>query len=83
MVGVTAVPDATVWSSVMDMVKDGSVLMTEDEYTAKLKRKSMHALRYIAADALESCSALPEGINTPFYAAEVRLCLAELIRRTR
>ena len=67
----------------MNMVKDGSVLTTEAEYASKLQRKSMHALRYIAADALESCSALPEGTNASFYAAEVRLCCAELIRRAK
>jgi hypothetical protein len=67
----------------VNMVKDGSVLTTESDYATMLQRESMHALRYIAADALEACFALPEGINSVYYAIEVKLCCAELIRRIR
>jgi hypothetical protein len=65
------------------MIKDGRILTTEGKYADALKSRTVESVRYVMQDAADAFTSFPEGKNATFYAAEVRLCLAELVSRLR
>ena len=56
-------------------------VMNHSEYMESLKTKSTASLRYIAQDANNAMTAMPDGVNAGYYADEVHYCMMEIRSR--
>lgn len=63
------------------MFKDGKQVTTELKYFKELASKEHNTICFIMDDAKSALFAMPEGVNSAYYAAEVRLCDRELNSR--
>lgn len=57
----------------MNMVKDGKVVCTEDQYREQIAEYSEEKLEYVMADCKAAISANPENPNCDYYRQEIKL----------
>ena len=61
-------------------LKDG-IERDRDEYEWRVARKTTGDLLYTALDSARAVIALPEGVNTRYYAQEIESILSEILER--
>lgn len=65
----------------MNMVKDGRIVGTVEQYTKRMHRNSNDTLRYIVQDCKAAIEALPTNPNCAYYQQEIDACESVLKKR--